>query len=299
MDAAPKHDKWKGNTGGTTWMQKTLVFCLGWMNLPFVYTGMALVVPFYMLFNHQGYISQYHFFRKRLGYGIFKSFVNVYINHFKFGQIILDRFAVYGGARFHVEIEGNPIYLEKIGKPEGFIQMSSHVGNFELAGYMLSQDKKPVYALIFGGETSTVMQNRQKIFRKMNIRLISVGTDLAHIYAMNNALDQGAIISMPGDRMFGSSKSISCDFFGNKAEFPLGPYLLAATKDVPIVSIFVMKESIYKYRIYLREVCIHEELATCGAKQKATMLAKDFVRHLEDIVRKYPNQWFNYYDFWK
>lgn len=298
MADTPRHDNWKGTTGGTTWMQQALVFCLGWMNLPFVYSGMAFVIPFYMIFNRRGYLSQYHFFRRRLGYGWLRSFFNVYLNHFTFGQIILDRFAVYGGARFKVEIDGNPKFLKKVAEPSGFIQLSSHIGNFELAGYMLSQDTKPINALIFGGETGTVMKNRKRIFDKMNIKLITVGTDMAHVYAMNSALEAGEIISMPGDRNFGSQKSITCDFLGAKAKFPMGPYILAASRDVPVLSIFVMKDSVYKYHIYVREVNLPESGELKGARAKAAALAQEFARQLEEVVRKYPRQWFNYYEFW-
>jgi predicted LPLAT superfamily acyltransferase len=28
-------------------------------------------------------------------------------------------------------------------------------------------------------------------------------------------------------------------------------------------------------------------------------LAQAFATQLEDIVRRYPTQWFNYFDFWK
>lgn len=298
MGDTPRHDKWKGTTGGTTWMQQLLVFFLGWMNLPFVYSGMALVIPFYMVFNRRGYLSQYHFFRRRMGYGPFRSFCNVYLNHFTFGQIILDRFAVYGGARFKVEIDGNPKFLALIEEPGGFIQLSSHIGNFELAGYMLSQDKKPINALIFGGETGTVMKNRKRIFDEMNVRLIAVGTDMEHVYAMNSALEQGEIISMPGDRNFGSQKTITCDFLGAKAEFPMGPYILAASREVPMLSIFVMKESVYKYHIYVNEVRLPEGVELKGARAKASCLAQEFTNQLKTIVRKYPHQWFNYYEFW-
>lgn len=279
-------------------MQKALVFCLGWMNLPFVYSGMAFVIPFYMIFNHQGYISQYHFFRRRMGYNPIKSFLNVYLNHFTFGQIILDRFAVYGGARFKIEIEGEATFLNKLEQSEGFIQLSSHIGNFELAGYMFSQKKKQMSALVFGGETETVMQNRQRIFQDMNINLIVVGTDMSHIYAINSALDEGGIISMSGDRIFGSQKGVTCDFFGKKAEFPMGPYILAVSKDVPVISIFVMKDSIYKYHIYVHEVNLPKDKEIKGNRNKAAFLAQEFVRQLESMVRKYPHQWFNYYEFW-
>ena len=298
METFPQHASWKGTTGGTTWMQRMLVVCLGWMNLPLVYSGMACIIPFYMLFNHQGYISQYHFFRERMKYGKFKSFFSVYLNHFCFGQVILDRFAVYGGASFKVKIDGEETYHRYLAQQEGFVQLSSHVGNFELAGYMLTQDKKPISALVFQGETSTVMKNRARIFQNKHIRLISVGNDLAHVFAMNTAIKEGGIVSMPGDRNFGSQKSVACQFFGSKAHFPMGPFALAVTTGVPVLSIFVMKESIYQYRVYVNEVKLPLEVNGMTAKKKIELLAQEFAAQLEQRVRQYPYQWFNYYEFW-
>ena len=293
----PQHTQWKGKTGGTTWMQKALVFFLGWMNLPFVYSGMALVIPFYMIFNRQGYLSQYHFFHQRLGYAPLKAFWNVYLNHFTFGQIILDRFAVYGGAKFKVVIDGNDIFMRLIDEPGGFVQLGSHIGNFELAGYMLSQDKKPINALIFGGETGTVMQNRERIFEETNIRMIAVGSDMTHVFEMNRALEDGEIVSMPGDRIFGSQKSLKCNFFGADAAFPMGPFILAATRQVPLISIFVMKDKVHQYHIYVRKIEARFDEAK-GVRETSKALAQDFAEQLEAIVRKYPHQWFNYFDFW-
>lgn len=298
MEPLLRHDKWKGTTEGTSFMQKALVFCMAWMPLPVAYSGMVLVIPFYMVFNHRGYISQYHFFRRRIGYGPFKSFLNVSMNHFTFGQIILDRFAVYGGSKFNIEVEGNPIFLDKINQEEGFLQLSSHVGNFELAGYLLKQDKKVINGLVFAGETKTIMQNRRRVFQAMNVRLIEVSADMSHVYTMNNSLEQGEIIAMPGDRNLGSSKTIKCHFMGAEAEFPMGPYILAANRDIKMLSIFVMKQSMYKYRIYVKEVLLPTGAEFETSRAKASALAQSFAYQLEDIVKMYPHQWFNYYEFW-
>ena len=290
--------KWKGKTDGTPWMQRTLKFCLGWMNLPFVYTGMSLVVPFYMIFNHQGYISQYHFFRRRLKYNPIKAFWNVYLNHFSFGQIILDRFAVYGGATFKLQIDNYDLFKKCQNAPEGFVQLSSHVGNFELAGYMLSPDPKSIFALVFGGESEEVMKNRERVLGLQNIHLIPVREDMSHVYILNSALAEGNIVSMPGDRMFGSNKSVKCQFFGVDTEFPLGPFIMAASRNTPVLNIFVMKESVYQYHTYVMPITLPEGQEKGSIHQRATAMVQVFASQLEDIVRRYPHQWFNYYEFW-
>ena len=89
------------------------------------------------LYNHNGYLAIYRYFRNRHGYGRLKAFIYVYINHFRFGQIIIDRFAMYAGKHFEMEIEGQDMFDELDNSDDGFIQLSSHVGNYELAGYSL------------------------------------------------------------------------------------------------------------------------------------------------------------------
>jgi predicted LPLAT superfamily acyltransferase len=250
-----------------------------------------------MLFAHKGYISIYHFFHNRLGYGPLKSFINVYINHYTFGKVILDRFAVYSGRKFHIEIEGYEYFKELSSRENGFLQLSSHVGNYELAGYSLNSEMKRFNALVFPGETVTVMKNREKVLSQNKIQMIPVESDFSHIFLINNALMNGEIVSIPGDRIFGSSKSAECTFFGKKAKFPLGPFAIAVEREVQAISVFVMKEGVTKYRIFVKPVNLPED-ANMNRREKMNALAQMFADNLESIIRRYPTQWFNYYEFW-
>ena len=38
---------------------------------------------------------------------------------------------------------------------------------------------------------------------------------------------------------------------------------------------------------------------TANKREQIQQLAQAFATQLEDIVRRYPTQWFNYFDFWK
>lgn len=287
--------KWSGKTGGNKWMQKSLILLFKIINIRILYFIMALVIPFYMVFNRKGYMSIYMYFRHRYSYSPFKSFVNVYLNHFTFGQVILDRFAFYSGKRFNINIIGNEKYEELINGENGFLMLSSHVGNYELAGYHLKAKNKSIYALIYGGETETVMKNRNRMFEGHNINMIPVTSDMSHLFEINNALREGNIVSMPGDRIFGSTKYLDLMFLGENAKFPLGPFAIATQREVPILSVFVMKESTNNYTIYVKRI---DSTAT-NRKEKIDFMAKQFVSNLEEVILKYPKQWFNYYNFWE
>ena len=290
-----EHKKWKGNTAGTPWMQRMLVKWFRYSPLLLPYFCMAWVVPFYMLFNHSGYSAIYHYFRNRQGYGRLKSFLYVYANHFRFGQIIIDRFAMYAGKRFKIEIEGQELFDELDHLENGFIQLSSHVGNYELAGYSLIPKQKSFNALVFAGETQQVMKGRLSMFAGKRIQMIPLTKDMSHVFAINNALAEGNIVSIPGDRIFGSTRSVECDFMGACACFPLGPFSIAAQRNVKMLAVFVMKESIHKYHIHVKKLSVP---CDTDKRTKAKLLAQNFAKELELIIRRYPAQWFNYYDFW-
>ena len=151
-------------------------------------------------------------------------------------------------------------------------------------------------ALVYAGETATVMENRQRVLSLNNIQMIPVKEDLSHLFALNAALDNGEIVSMPADRIFGSQKNVECQFFGTKANFPLGAFAMAVQKDVPVLAVFVMKEGMKTYHAYVQEVVCDRQ---AGRREQMAQLAQSFASRLEAIVRRYPTQWFNFFDFWQ
>ena len=64
-----------------------------------------------------------------------------------------------------------------------------------------------------------------------------------------------------------------------------------------MLSIFVMKESAKRYRIFVRQIDTGD--ATLPKRRRMEASARSFAAQLEQIVRRYPTQWFNYYDFWE
>jgi predicted LPLAT superfamily acyltransferase len=290
-----KPAEWKGRTDGLPWMIRSLVVLMKVIDRRIIYCFMAIVVPFYMIFHHDSYLATYRFFRQRFHYGRIKSFLKVYANHFRFGQVIIDRYAAYAGKKFRFELDGNERFMELVHGERGFVQLSSHAGNYEMVGYGLTSTAKKINGLFYGGESKVMMDFRRKILAMHNVNLIEVDESMSHIFNMNAAIDRGEIVSMTGDRLFGSSKAIKCMFLGKEASFPMGPFALAVQKEVPMLAVFSMR---YKgrYRVYVRDI---EQDESLPIRARMTDMAKKFASELENVVRMYPTQWFNYYDFWK
>ncbi|MDR1455945.1 MAG: lipid A biosynthesis (KDO)2-(lauroyl)-lipid IVA acyltransferase [Tannerella sp.] len=288
---------WEGVTGGHTLGQKALKAMLARVDVRVGYALLASVVPFYMLFGRKGYLAIYRYFRNRHGYPPLKSFLKTYRNHYLFGQMLLDRFAVYAGRRdvFKVENPDNALFLQMLDDPRGCILAGAHTGNPELCGYLLKQQQKRINGLIFGGEAKEVQKNRTETLGNNNVRLIPVGEDLSHVFLIGDALAKGEIISLPCDRRFGSTKSVECDFLNGKAGFPVGAFALAVQFGAPVLAFFALKISTLCYRIHLIPIPVPPGRSK---REQINGMTCCFVRELERIVRRYPEQWFNFYPFW-
>ena len=203
--------------------------------------------------------------------------------------------AAFAGKKFDMEVPRMDLFQVLCAGEDGFVQLSSHVGNYEMVGYSLVSPKR-INALVFGGETATVMQNRALLFGETNVQMVPVSEDLSHIFALNNALADGEIASLPGDRILGSQKTVECRFFDAPALFPAGPFTLAVQRDVPILCVFVMKEGRRKYQVVLERL---PEPGGATKQERVQTLADAYAATLESVVRRYPDQWYNFYDFWK
>lgn len=288
--------EWAGATYGSGWMHKWLVKSLKVFDVRLLYVfSYIFVVPVCVLIN-KSRKTTYHFLRDRIGYGRWKAAWKTYVNHCMFSQVVIDRFAMYAGKKFKVDIDGYEHFLQLARKPEGFVQMSAHVGNYEIAGYTLVAEDKPFNALVYFGEKESVMVNRNQMFEHTNIKMIQAKIDMSHVFEMNNALALGETLSMPADRLLGSKKHLDLLFLGKKAQFPAGPFSITTLRGVSALAVNVMKVAAKSYKIYVTPLKYDK---TADKKQQIVQLAQAYVAELERIIRLYPTQWYNYFEFWK
>ena len=291
-----KHDKWAGTTYGNGWMHRWLIRFLKVIDVRFIYAfAYVFVVPPTMVVGKAARKAIYRYFRERLGYGPVKAFWNTYKNHCAFSQVVIDKFAMYAGKKFKIAIDGYDNFLDLAKGESGFVQLSSHIGNYEIAGYSLPVENKRFNALVFAGEKESVMANRSKMFDVNNIRMIPMMPDMSHLFVIDAAISDGEILSMPADRVFGSQKTFRIPFLGKEAKFPQGPFILAAMRNVPMLFVAVMKEKSKTYHITVKKLPMFDD---GNSRTKAKRLAEAYVAELEKIVNRYPTQWYNYFDFW-
>ncbi len=286
---------WAGTTYGNTWMHRSLTATLRWIDVRLIYAFAAVaVVPvcYFLPTSKHGY----RFMRKALGKSRMAAAWGLYKNLCLFSQVVIDRFAMYAGKKFDIRLEGYEHFERLAQGQDGFVQLSAHVGNYELAGYNLVAQDKPMSALVFGGEKETVMNERLKMFGVSNIKMIAIQDDMSHIYKVNEALASGEIVSMPADRMVGSTKRVEVTLLGNRVGLPAGPFHIASMRGCNVLAVNVMKSATRQYTIIVTPIDYDK---TMPRRQQVEQLAQAYANELERVLRLYPHQWYNYYDFAK
>ena len=212
--------QWSGKTGGGNFGQRFLFSFLKKVKVKWLYPFLYPVVPFYCVINHKAFGNIFWYFNEIHHFTKWKSFWMTVHNHFIFGKVVLDRFAIMAGRgdQFKVEVTNRQLFEEMLSQPGGFIVAGSHVGNLELMGHFFSQDSKTLNVVIFGGENESLQGQRRKSFTQHNVNDIPVSDDLNHIFAIKTALDRGEVVILLCDRIFGSSKTLEVDFFGHPAK---------------------------------------------------------------------------------
>ena len=276
-------------------MHKALIRLLHFTDVRILYLFADIfIIPFCLIFN-KSRKTAWDFYRRRLNFGRARSCWLTFRNHCLFAQVVIDRFAMYAGKSFNVQIEGTDYFKELEQREEGFVQLSSHIGNYEIAGYSIVSSRKQIHAIVYSFEKESVMKGRGNMFSRTNVSMIALQPDMSHLFEIDRALSAGDIISFPADRHMEGGRCITAEFLGKAAKFPQGPFSVATMRGVEALAVNVMKEGLKKYRIYLTRLPYDRE---APRKEQIRQLGEAYVRELERLVRLYPAQWYNFFDFW-
>lgn len=287
-------DEWEGKSRGTVLGYKIFIFFIKKLGIRAAYFLLYFIAFYFCFFAAKSTKSIYYYLRKRLAYSKFKSTIGVFKSYFKFGQTIIDKTAITSGLKdqFTYEFDGVENITNLLDKGEGGVLISAHVGNFELAEYFFEEidTRAQINLVTTDAEHQDIKEYLESVTKKSNLKFILIGEDLSHIFEINAALSRGELVCFTGDRFFEGTKSLNEELLGQEARFPAGPFLLASRLKVPVVFVYVMKETAKQYHLYARTAEVRH--------RDAQGLLKKYTESVEWVLKDYPLQWFNYFNFW-
>ncbi len=287
--------RWDGKSKGTVLGYRIFVFFISKVGIRSAYFILYFVAAYYFLFLRKSNRAIFYYFRQRLGYSALKSRCMVFKSYYTFGQTIIDKISITAGMRnkFTYQFDGVEILTDLLAKKQGGVLISAHIGNFEIAEYFFGEIDLDfqINLVTTDLEHSAIKNYLESLSKGSSIKFIIIREDLSHIFEINAALARNELVCFTGDRYFEGVKSLKIDFLGQEAQFPAGPFLIASRLKVPVVFVYVMKEPRLHYHLYAREASVKH--------RDENGLLKAYLESVESMIKSYPLQWFNYYDFWE
>ncbi len=290
---------WQGKSRGTPLGYRIFVAVLKNLGVLPAYFLLRFVALYYFLFLYKSSKPLFDFFHRKLKYNRVRSLVKIYRNFYLFGQTIIDKVVVMSGIpnQFTYNFDGEDNLRNIVEQKKGGLLLSAHIGNWEIAGHLLKRLNTRINIVMFDNEHQQIKDYLSTITGKRNVRVIVIrNNDISHIYEITEAFRNNELVCMHSDRFIEGNKTLTTDFMGEKARFPLGPFVLAATFRVPVSFVFAMKESNYHYHFFASEGKDYSLLSKACRTQE---MLNDFAGEMEKKVRQYPDQWYNYYNFWQ
>ena len=287
--------EWEGKSKGTVLGYKIFIFFIRKLGVSAAYGLLYFVALYYVFFAGKSTRSIFYYFRKRLKYSLTKSVISIYKSYYIFGKTIIDKVAISSGLRdrFTHECDGVENITNLLDKKQGGIMISAHVGNFEIAEFFFEEiDTRSQISLVTtDAEHQNIKEYMEKVTIRSKVKFILVQDNMSHIFEINNALTNGELVCFTGDRYMKDQKILTESLMGKEANFPAGPFLLASRLNVPVLFVYVMKETNKSYHLYARRADVKN--------RDAQGLLKKYTDSVEWMLKKYPLQWFNYFDFWE
>lgn len=258
---------------------KTVSIVLNFIALYYVIFAREVKKDLQSYYDHQGIpLSNYMFFKH------IKTFANSLLDRFV-SRIDPESFEYHG-----VDEELLDVLREK-----GGLVLLSHVGGWASSTHNLQTKNLPQMNVVMQDNTNESMQEVEentKNNEKKNVNIIdlNIGAFAANIQ-IANVLMQNEIVAMMADRVANEKRFIEVSFFGSQVKINKDPFDIAKRMDKPIIIVHTINKGERKYD------ALYFEIPTQRSSIEET--AQFYMDVLEDTLRKHPQQWFNFYDYFK
>lgn len=223
-----------------------------------------------------------------------------------YGQYLLDYMVMHrlqpsNKSRWVEEEVGDHYMVEALKKGKGVICITPHLGNWEMGGLLFSFRGGRLHVLTLDESNRDTKSFREEMRRRRGIKNIYINpkddSPMAAIEAVQ-ALRQNEILAMLGDRVE-TQKTMAFDFFGKMTPFPIGVAILSMATGAPVLPVFVVMEKSGKYRGIIESPISFEANSREEREEVIRKGMTELIKKFESYIEKYPDQWYNFYSFWK
>ena len=183
----------------------------------------------------------------------------------------------------------------------GMLLLGAHVGSFEALRVLSLQRPDVKVRVVLNTQQTPAMT---ELLHALNPEIAKNVIDASRpghevVFALHDAMNEGALATLLGDRARPNEATIEIDFLGAPAQFPVAPFLIASMLKVPVVLCLGLYRGGRSYDLVFETLAEQLDLPRRGREAELRAFVQRYAQRLEHYVRAYPYNWFNFYDFWK
>ncbi|GMV28116.1 MAG: hypothetical protein AMXMBFR59_02410 [Rhodanobacteraceae bacterium] len=221
----------------------------------------------------------------------------------RFAGVILDRVFLLArddARQFALEIHGLELLLDTYRQGRGMLLLGSHLGSFEILR-VLARERPEVRLKVVLDKSQTPAIT--ELLHALNPAIGSSVIDASEggtaiVLGIKDAVEQGAVVALLGDRARPQEPTREALFFGEPAPLPVAPYLIASLLDTPVLLCFGLYRGGNRYSLHFEHFADRIEIPRSERNLRLDAWLARYAARLEHHARLDPYNWFNFYDFW-
>lgn len=226
-----------------------------------------------------------------------KYLICIYKHYVMYGKTLIDRITAGQGIKtdYNSDCNSKSIIKGEIEKGNPIILLCSHIGGYNLFRFLCDSFDVPLHFMMYQNDDNN--GNRYSMndqLEKGNVRLINPADPMNVIFEAVNVLNMREILLTMGDRISGeNSKYHEARIKRLKMKLPLGPWYIAYLTKAVVICVFIIKEK-NKYRFIAKKPISFDYSGGISKKIAIINAVSIYAEYLEEMIYKYPFQWFNF-----
>ncbi len=144
---------------------------------------------------------------------------------------------------------------------------------------------------------NSIKNIEDSIDSKINTNIIDLSEGTISVSVkIANALLNNEIVAIMADRASNKHSEIKIDFLNENASFNKNPFQIAYKMNKPILVYFIILTGIQEYKIEYIRIDMDK---TKEENESIIEALKTYTKKYEEVIKKHPEQWFNFYNFWE
>lgn len=199
---------------------------------------------------------------------------------------------------FEIDIQGAELVDQALSGGRGALLFGAHLGSFEALRALGRHHTQHAVCMLMHEENARKLNSVLAAINPAAVQDILALGHLDSMLQLRDRLDAGQVIGLLADRT-PQDDTRPQPFLGEPADFPLGPFRLAAMLRRPVLFMTGLYLGGNRYRLQFAQLADFSAVDRAGRDAAIDAAQRAYAERLEQSCRSAPYNWFNFFDFWR